>query len=243
MRARTDAVADDAGHRNGGIEARETRGHRGDRTRDARGVNDENNRRPEPLRNLGARALVAVWRRRIEQTHHPFDHRDVGARGRARKSRDHRIAIHHPAVEVMRANAGGAFVIGGIEIVRAALERRDLEPARAHRTDQCDSRSSLARAAGGRGDDDARNFGGGNHREWRYYYNKNGDTDATARASVRMPVARVCFVFLSPELKMFHVKHRVWILGLLCHKVLEAETAPCHTRLHGTAEGGRGGTV
>src|SRR5208282_217621 len=97
------------------------------------------------------------------------------------------------------------FVIGGIEIVGAALERRHLEAARAHRTDQCDSRSSLARAAGGRGDDDARNFTGASHRDWAYYYNNTADTPASpapAQPRARMPPARIAFVFPSPELNM-----------------------------------------
>ncbi len=171
MTAPADAIADHAGHANYGIEARKTCRHRGDRARDSRCVGDKEHRRVEPFRKLCGRAFIAGRRRRIEQTHHPFDHRDVRIGGRARESCDYRVAIHHPAVEVVRADAGRALVVSGIEIVGAALEGRDLEAARTQRAHQRDSRGSLADAAASRRDDDARNFARGNHRESRYYYN------------------------------------------------------------------------
>ena len=92
------AIANHAGDANRRIEARKTCGHRGDRSRDSRRVGDEKHRRVEPLRKLGGGAFIASRRRRIEQTHHAFDHRDVRVGGCARKSRDYRVAIHHPAV-------------------------------------------------------------------------------------------------------------------------------------------------
>ena len=70
MPAPADAIADQPGHANGGIEARETSGHCGNRARNTGRVSDEDNRRVEPFRNLGGRAFVASRRRGIEQTHH-----------------------------------------------------------------------------------------------------------------------------------------------------------------------------
>ena len=48
------------------------------------------------------RAFVGGRRGAVEQSHHAFDHRDVGVARGAREGREHGVATHHPAVEIVR---------------------------------------------------------------------------------------------------------------------------------------------
>ena len=169
MPAAADAIADDAGDIQRAIEVRIAGRHRGDTARHPRCVGHQQHRRAQPLRDFGRRALVAGWRGRVEQTHHPFDDREVETSRGARERREHRIASHHPSVEIVRGHTGRAPMISRVEVVRAAFESRDPEPARSQRGDEADSCCRLADAAAGRGDDYARDVERAAHCRGFYY--------------------------------------------------------------------------
>ena len=85
--ARADAVGEEAGERRAPDRTRAGRRRSPRSCAPCRRRRRREHRRREPLGDLGGRALVAVGRRAVEQAHHAFDERDVGAaRRRARRS-------------------------------------------------------------------------------------------------------------------------------------------------------------
>src|SRR5215469_5483558 len=89
--AGADPIADHARHAHRRIEAREAGCDRRDSACYSRGFSDQQHWGAEPLRDLCGRAVFAGWRRGIEQPHHPFDHRDVCSRRRARERCNNRV--------------------------------------------------------------------------------------------------------------------------------------------------------
>ena len=142
------------------IERAQPDADRGDGARHAAGVDDGDDRRAEPLGDLGRRALFTVGRGAVVQPHDALDERDIGARAlprHARERRQHRLAPHHPAVEVVAGAPDGARVIRRIEVVGPALEGRDtVTPWARNAAASATRHGRLPHAAGHAGDDEPR---------------------------------------------------------------------------------------
>ena len=132
------------------IEPLEAQHHRARAPCHRPGVDDQDHRRAEPLRDLRGRARVALGApapSAIEAAHHALDEREVGARRLARHRRPHLLSRAHPAIEAVRRAAGHERVEAGIDEVRADLERLHREPASAQRLEQAEGDRGLPDAA------------------------------------------------------------------------------------------------
>jgi hypothetical protein len=152
MAARADAIGEQPRQIERGIESTQPHAQRRQRARHAAAVDHRHHRRRQPLGDLRRRPLFAVGRGAVVEPHDALDERDVGAGGSARERRQHGGAPHHPAVEVVADRAGGARVVGRIEVVGAALEGDDAQAAVAQGRRQRHRDRGLADAAGDPGD-------------------------------------------------------------------------------------------
>jgi hypothetical protein len=129
VRLAADAIDDDRRHGQRRIETLEAE-HRGGRAARLRvSVDDQDDGRAQPLRDLGRRAVLARTVDAVEAAHHTFDDRDVGIGRAARDGVQHRMATAHPAVEVVRGPAARDFVQPRVDEVGAHLERLHDEAA------------------------------------------------------------------------------------------------------------------
>jgi hypothetical protein len=143
--AAADPVGDHPGQVQRRIERGEAAGEGRETARHPGGVGDQDDRSPQPLGDLRRRPLLARRRGAVEQPHHPLDDRDVplGAEALGEGVQD-RLPPHQPAVQVVAGPAGGAPVVGRVQVVGPALEDRDLQPAGPQGPDQPDGDGRLA---------------------------------------------------------------------------------------------------
>jgi hypothetical protein len=141
------AIAYQPGQADLRIEVGKPASNRGNRSRHSGSVDHQQHRRAEPFRDLRRRTIFAARGGPVEQTHHAFNDRDVGAGGGPRKSAEHRVTSHHPAVQVMRGLARRAHMVGRVEIIGTAFENRNLKSTRTQRANKSDRKSSLSGAA------------------------------------------------------------------------------------------------
>ena len=153
MHVASDAIENNTRQVQRGVEGFEAKGHGADAARGFGG-----SRRPAPP------AARAVWRaglccplRRprgaIVQPHHTLDHRHILADHGALKQLLDGLDGEQPAIEVATRHAADHAVVGGVDVVRANLERLDLVAARRQGTHDGRGDGSFSHATGGAGDD------------------------------------------------------------------------------------------
>jgi hypothetical protein len=141
-----DAVAQHAGDSQLAIEVGKAVYECGDAARHAAGVAHEHDGSTQPLGDLRAGARFARWGGAVEEAHHAFDQCDIGTGRGALEAREHRIATHHPAIEVVTRLAGRERVVRRIEVVGSALEHGHAQATFAQRTCDADHERGLAHA-------------------------------------------------------------------------------------------------
>ena len=150
-----DAVDEHAGQVHLRIEIAITERHGADAARGPGGVDDQQHRCREKLRDLGRAAAVAVVADAVVKAHHPLDDGDIGVGGSADEQSSHPLRRHQPGVEIAARPAGGASMMGRIDEVGADFVRLDDEPATPQRDDQAERDRRLADATVRPGDHDA----------------------------------------------------------------------------------------
>ena len=122
MGGAADAVKDHPRQVQGGVEAGEAvhqgRGAPGH----GPGVHHQQHRQPQPLGHLGRGPGLAGPVIAVEQPHHPFHHRHVGAPGLAAEQGQIGLPAQHPAVQVPADAARGPGVMPGVDKIRPHLE-------------------------------------------------------------------------------------------------------------------------
>jgi len=151
------AVGDDADDAQRRIEALEAEGNRAGTAGQRAGVEDQHDRRRQPLGELRRRAVLRRGVDAVEAAHHALDEGDVGPRRNPRDDVEHALAAAHPAVEIVGRPAGHDGVQAGVDEVRPDLEGLHGEAAAPQRRQQTERDRRLADAAGhARHDEDAR---------------------------------------------------------------------------------------
>ncbi len=145
---RADAVQDGAG--DGQVRAQRRRP--GQRQRRAlrlfRGVHHHHHRRPERSGEIGGGA--GPVRRPVQQPHRALDQQQVAPL--PRRPRAQRAGRHRPGVEIDRGRAQRRLVKARVDIVRPALRPAHRHAAIPQGPHQAQRHRGLARAGGGRGD-------------------------------------------------------------------------------------------
>ncbi len=183
-----DLVDDDARDLDVGIERAVAVDDRRRAARHRGGVDHEQDRGVQQLRDVRRRGQLAAARRAVEQPHDALDHRDVRARGAVQEQRRDELRPGQERVEVAARAPGRQRVVAGVDVVRPDLEALHDLPARAQRRDEPAGDGGLARARARPRDDDARD----RHREHR----PSGSTPATNEqwraVTTRCPAVRGC---------------------------------------------------
>ena len=110
--------------------------------------------------DVGAAARVIVARVAVEKAHHALDQRKVGPGAAARKHAGDLRGRHEPSIKIVARSPRRQRVIARVNVVRAALEGRNPQPACRQRGDQPSGDSRFAAAAHRRGQQQAREGGG-----------------------------------------------------------------------------------
>ena len=97
----------------------------------------------------------------VEQAHDAFAHQQIAAAAALLEQPGQGLEAHRPRVDIVGRPAGGDGVEGGVDIVRADLERADGHAPPAQGREHAQRDRGLA-GAGGRGGDDDRQA-----RSWR----------------------------------------------------------------------------
>src|SRR5205807_305999 len=89
---------------------------------------------------------------------------DIGTGASTGEGGEHRLAPHHPPVEVMTRQAGSPHVVGRVEVIGAAFKDGNLQTSLTQGTRQTDHHAGLADSAGHAADDQTRYGDGVAHR-------------------------------------------------------------------------------
>ena len=152
---RADAVEDHARHLHVRVE-RAIAVHDGRRRAGHRcGIDDEQHRRVQQLRDVRGRGQLTAPRGSVEQPHDAFDDGDVGAALAMADERRDQLGPAQEGVEVAPGPARGERVIARIDVVGPDLVALHDAPARAQRADQAAGDRRLPGARARPGDHDA----------------------------------------------------------------------------------------
>ena len=124
-------------------EALEAANHRCDAAGHAPGIDDQNHRRAEALRQRRV-AVAAIQADAVEKPLGPFDDADVGPGRVAYEGRRDLVAVHGVKVQVVAVASGSRTEPQGIDEVGALLEGLHREAAGTQRRAQSDADNGLA---------------------------------------------------------------------------------------------------
>ncbi len=161
MTLRADLVEDHPGQPHLRIPGREAVHQRGHRPGLRGGVHHQHHRRPQQLRHLRRRRQFAPTGRAVEQPHHALHDRQVRARRAVQEQRGDPLRAAQIRVQIAAGAAGGQGVVARVDVVRPDLVRRDRQTGLGEGRHQAGGDGRLARAGGGRGDDETGDRGPG----------------------------------------------------------------------------------
>ena len=147
------------------IEALEAQDDRAGAPHEGARVHHQHHGRPQPLRDLRGRSLVAAAVAPVEAAHHAFDQCQIGVGGVPPDRVQHGVAPTHPAVEIDGRSMAGQPVEGGVDEVGPYLERLHGETAASERLEETEHQRGLPRPARHAGDHDGGNARGEAHGE------------------------------------------------------------------------------
>ena len=122
MSRTADAVEDDAGHVQVGVEHLIAQHLGGDAAGDLGGVGDQEHRRAQQLGKLGGGAFLIETGMAVEQAHDSLDDGNLPSRRRLAVKLQHRGMRQQPGVEVAGGDTASNLVIGRVNVVRPGLE-------------------------------------------------------------------------------------------------------------------------